>query len=454
MKPFSASEVLRNNSPRELIPGTFQNVNRYHHLRDESPAPDGARGRSPSIKRKSPSEPNEYSYAQAASASDNSELPSNHDSSSEASSGSANVEQIQVNIAKVNSLCENVCTNICETNCDPTIISAISQLSEAIKLVNSNHAAILTHTTHKPQIAQTCAYSGSGTTSRPQSSFVSLGAIAKKLRPDNSSLSQNLLPPKDPAPAFRPANAPVVHIAQQKSDADKLRDALREAEKSTVLFNLNMGSFPLMNTTSIAKKASLALTSMAAKVEKKANSVPSPEAVTAIDDLLSVTKNMSFFGNSTKPYNNPLDPDHGKFYTVPVRYDFKDRDTRSKAEKILRARCNVSCSSPYPAFLKECIRQTNSHFKKEYPDSHVMVSVDIQALSLRVLKKGGGEGEGWVSIDRVIPIPTEAYNLSPRAVPKGYKMPGLRHLSVSTDVNMSPSKGAGRQSTPPASPSK
>jgi hypothetical protein len=154
------------------------------------------------------------------------------------------------------------------------------------------------------------------------------------------SKSTNFLPPAPRREPFKPAEKAT---PPPKSDADRFRDAVREAEKSTVIFNLNMGNFPIMNPTTINQKATLALTAMAAKTELKKDGVPSQEAVASIDDILSITKNVSFFGNTTKPYHNPADPDHGKFYTVPVKYDFKDRDTRSKVEKILRARCGISC---------------------------------------------------------------------------------------------------------------
>jgi hypothetical protein len=144
---------------------------------------------------------------------------------------------------------------------------------------------------------------------------------------------------------------------------------------------------------------------------------------------------MSFFGNATKPYNNSLDPDNGKFYTIPVRYEFKDRDTRARAEKILKSRCNVSCSTPYPPMLRECMRQTTNHFRVLNPGCHVTTSVDLNSMTLRVFKKESKDG-AWIKIDEIVPIPEDAYNLGLRAVPKGYKMPGL--VVRDQDVTMSP----------------
>ena len=92
-----------------------------------------------------------------------------------------------------------------------------------------------------------------------------------------------------------------------------------------------------MNQETISKKATLALTTMAAKTEGKFSSTPSQDAVTAIDDILSVTTGMSFFGNSTKTYKNPKDTESGSYCTLPVKYKFSDKDTRIKAETTLRS---------------------------------------------------------------------------------------------------------------------
>jgi hypothetical protein len=75
----------------------------------------------------------------------------------------------------------------------------------------------------------------------------------------------------------------------------------------------------------MSKRASLALTALAAKKENKKSSIPSSEAVGAIDDVLSVVKNISFFGSGAKTYSNEKDELSGAYCTAPVKYEFKDR---------------------------------------------------------------------------------------------------------------------------------
>jgi hypothetical protein len=57
-----------------------------------------------------------------------------------------------------------------------------------------------------------------------------------------------------------------------------------------------------MNKSTISERATLALTTMAAKVEGKNSAVPSPETVAALDDVTSLVTSMELFGFNTKQY--------------------------------------------------------------------------------------------------------------------------------------------------------
>jgi hypothetical protein len=218
------------------------------------------------------------------------------------------VDQLNVNFAKVNYLCDKACTDISETSCDPNIIAVFTLLCDAAKVVSSSQG----------ELTKLIENQGSQPTPPPPPrseqglSFTTPGAIPKCHKPDSVPiLGQKLLPPSQPKSSFTPANLTSGPARDPDPDTVALRkfkDAVHEAEKSTVIFNLEMGNFPLLNTTTISKKATLAMTSMAAKVEKRTDNSPSREAITAIDDVLSIAKNMTLFGNATKPYNNKQDP--------------------------------------------------------------------------------------------------------------------------------------------------
>jgi len=199
----------------------------------------------------------------------------------------------------------------------------------------------------------------------------------------------------------------------------KFKDAVKDAERSTLVFNLNMGKVPIMNQQTISSKATTALTEMAATAEGKSGRIPSNEAVAAIDDVLSVATGMSFYGKSTKTYKNPRDKvNSGAFCTVPVKYTFKDKDTKIRAEIVLRETCKVNCSTPYPIILRETIRQVVNHVKSDFPDNKVRVNVDLAKLGLRVSRKS--PGNSWKEFKRIIPIPAEAYDVSARNIPENF----------------------------------
>jgi hypothetical protein len=132
-------------------------------------------------------------------------------------------------------------------------------------------------------------------------SFVNLGAIPKRARNDTKK-SQPVVKvpasqPLQPAPEKLPDKEPEVLLEDPDNDSadpvvKKFKESIMEAERSTVIFNLDMGKVPLLNKETMSKRATLALTAMAAAKEER--NFPSPEAVEAIDDVLSITKKWSF----------------------------------------------------------------------------------------------------------------------------------------------------------------
>jgi hypothetical protein len=98
----------------------------------------------------------------------------------------------------------------------------------------------------------------------------------------------------------------------------------------------------------------MALSAMAAKLDKNTGTTPTTESVEAIDDVLSMVENMEVYGNETKTYKHPSD---GAFCTVPVKYEFETPAIKFKAEKVLRKVCGAQCTTPYPVGVRECIKQ-------------------------------------------------------------------------------------------------
>ena len=411
VRPFSAADLLRQNSPRKYN----SNSNRFAFLRDESPAPgtENRRFRSPSTKRKPD---DQASYAAMVSKG----IPTGADSQVD----SLTLDLIGVNTAKVTSLCDKVKTELTTLGAEPEICTIFTDLCDAIRCINESQRSLATSLLGKPALKETLSQ-----------------IPPKRLKPSAQSGSD--------APVLVDISkvSPSPAESQEEGDIRRFREAVKDAEKSTLIFNLNMGKVPIMNHETISKKATLALTSMAAKLEGKFSSTPSDEAVTAIDDVLSMTTKMSLFGNSTKSYVNAKDKESGAFCTIPVKYEFQDKDTRIRAETCLRSVCKVSCATPYPVILRDCIKQVVDRVKSRFPGEFVRVNVDPSNLSLSVARRGNKDSS-WTFLRDSVLLPKEVLNISTRTVPKDFV---LRDLPDSL-CDFTPNKpDRGRQGRRPSS---
>jgi hypothetical protein len=235
----------------------------------------------------------------------------------------------------------------------------------------------------------------------------------------------------------RVAAAPVKPVQKKTKDPkiQAFQDAVKHAERSTLVFNLDLGTKKTLNEKTILTQATLALSAAAAEVEGRGGRGPTRETVAALDDVMSVTQNVVLYGKVTRPYENkknPQDPKNKSFFTLPVRYEFKDKETRLEAETILRDTCKIDCTTPYPANLLSCIRQTIAHFRRDYPEDYIKVSVDTQDLTLRVSRKV--KGDGWYNHKEPIPIPERALDIRSRFPDNDLVMRNLpmRHRSDSS----------------------
>jgi hypothetical protein len=95
---------------------------------------------------------------------------------------------------------------------------------------------------------------------------------------------------------------------------DAFTSAVREAERSVVIYNLDLGQSPLLNPTTISSKVTAALISAAAGNLKKESTNPMAIAGEMVNDLLSQVKGMVLFGKGTRPCKDPKNSENnGKF---------------------------------------------------------------------------------------------------------------------------------------------
>jgi hypothetical protein len=423
MKPKLLCDVLRQDSPRKF----YGNPNRYTILRDASPA-DSIRSnlstRSVAVKRKGTQDEisgSQISYASIASG----PVPTDPAPAPETQ------EALTEKIVKVRSICDKVTTDLSNENLDPQVVLILANLNQAIMGVCDVQQKIVESKNTAPDPCITIGSQSSGNYStvnqakraRKNSSepeMVDLSVFKRgrdPIRGTQSSQGSNT----------REGNNP---DTDQDPRLKKFKDTVREAEKSTLVLNLNLGKVPTINQDTISKKVTIALTEMAAKTENAKGKIPSDETAASLDDVLSVVKGMKFYGKSTKSFRSKTNPDSGSYCTVPVRYDFHDMDARIYAETFLRDKCKVQCCTPYPTILRECIRQIIDQVKKDFPNFFVRVTVDTNNMCFRILRRPlvdknyKGKKE-WFRCDDTIPIPDEALDIYARFVPDNFKLKGI-----------------------------
>jgi hypothetical protein len=158
-----------------------------------------------------------------------------------------------------------------------------------------------------------------------------------------------------------------------------------------------------MNKETIAKKVTLALNT---KVQGGEHDYDIKDTEEVLDDILSCSK-LEFLGGSTKAFfnkRNVNDVRNNTFCTVPVRMDFKDRESRIQAETNLRKICKVSCAVPYPKKLRAILDNMVTQGKKLAPGCFIRTRVNVDTLSIDVHAK---TKDGWKDLHLKTCIPTD-----------------------------------------------
>ena len=229
---------------------------------------------------------------------------------------------------------------------------------------------------------------------------------------DSTKLSEASAPnPTIPTPPVhrestgRPSGPPPKRDppSQEELAKRRIKQSLREAEKRSVIFNLDLGPVPAMNKDTLARKVTLALSDKAKEGNHDYNLADAEET---IDDVLSCSK-LEFLGSNSRKFHsnkNPNDPRNGKFCTMPVRMDFKDKETRIQAEISLRKICKVSCSTPYPKNLRKLLDNLVKEGKTIAKECFIRTRVNVDKLTIDVHAK---DKDVWRDLGLSQPIPLD-----------------------------------------------
>jgi hypothetical protein len=223
MKPKLISEVLRQVSPRKYPNNRFAPLSRDSSPADSVRSDFSQRSRAQSIKRKFENSGDSRFYASAAFG--NSSQPE--------------VDHLDKNIARVKSICEKVTTDVKNSDLSPGLIAIFCSLSEAMSGICENQAKLASRSNWKPVIANPTAVAASISTQAkkphtdlPVSTMVDLASL-------RANPSQ---PPKNTASA-------------EDLKVKKFKEAVKDAERSTLIFKLNLGNVPIMNQNTMSTRA-------------------------------------------------------------------------------------------------------------------------------------------------------------------------------------------------------
>ena len=170
-----------------------------------------------------------------------------------------------------------------------------------------------------------------------------------------------------------------------------------------MIFNLDLGPVPTINKETLARKVTITLSDKAKEGDHYYNINGAEDT---IYDVLSCSK-LEYLGSNSRKFHNthkPTDSQNGKFCTLPVCHDFKDKETRIQAEISLRKIWKVSCSTPYPKNLRKLLDSLVKEGKTITSGHFIRTRVNADKLTIDVHAK---DGDTWRDLGLSCTIPLD-----------------------------------------------
>jgi hypothetical protein len=188
----------------------------------------------------------------------------------------------------------------------------------------------------------------------------------------------------------------------------ELKAALTSAEKSAVVFDVDLGPSPVANRATLNGAFAAGLKAATLKVASEVGS-DANEAIRVVNDALSCADNVDFKGQTSEKRIDKCDPANPimlPFCSMPVKLDFPDRNTRIHFERTLRKQCNLKATISLPTPIRKYQALYLKSMKEHLPGRAVMVRPDTASLSLITLVKEEGGG-AWRRCPGGHPIPLD-----------------------------------------------
>ncbi len=192
------------------------------------------------------------------------------------------------------------------------------------------------------------------------------------------------------------------------SKPDPFDAAVKDAEKSILIHNLNLGQSPTLNPATISSKITAALLLCVAQLDPLAEGVVTAGVKDTIDDIIGMVKGMTLFGTCTRPNRNPLkSEDNGKFFTVPVKLTFANKQVAIRVTEVLKGTYKLPITTPYHKSLRACFTHVQKKVRALNPGYQVRVNLDAKN---RLLKASVRPAEKcpWELLTETFPLPQQA----------------------------------------------
>ena len=184
-----------------------------------------------------------------------------------------------------------------------------------------------------------------------------------------------------------------------KPDAGKreLMEALAVSEKTSILYDANLGLVPIANRQKLNNALSVGIRETAVLRAERDGADPA-EAVRVADDALSLVTNLSFMGQASRPVKDTA------HCSMPIRLEFEDRGSRIHFERTIKAQCGIRATMSLPKPVRDAQSKFYQAMKERYVNEIVMVRVDTERLRFIAFHKED-QGPKWLECLEVEPIP-------------------------------------------------
>jgi hypothetical protein len=207
--------------------------------------------------------------------------------------------------------------------------------------------------------------------------------------------------------ASGPPSASGRGVAAVEPGLPELKAALATADKTAVVFDADLGQSRAANRNTLNGSFTAGIRAATLKRATDAGEDVS-ETVRVVNDALSCAENLDFLGESSSKKVDKRDPNNpifGDYFTMPIKVDFPDRNTRINFERVMRRHCGLRVSMSLPKPIRKYQGLFLKALRERYAGRAVMARPDVSSMTLVAFHKKDGD-KRWERCPESVPIPS------------------------------------------------